>query len=77
VPNELAAVRRHRVGLLVVIGDAPFPDLARNFVNTIARIERFVGKHTVPFIAKLYRPAPAELLKNPSTPGTIALWYPA
>lgn len=27
-PNELAAVKRHRVALLVIVGQAPYPDLA-------------------------------------------------
>lgn len=33
-PNELAAVIRHRVRLLVVVGKAPFPELAKNFALT-------------------------------------------
>jgi len=41
-PNELAAVERHRVTLLVVVGAAPFRVLAENFVTTLSRIEAFV-----------------------------------
>ncbi|MEX2271823.1 MAG: hypothetical protein WD690_10150 [Vicinamibacterales bacterium] len=37
-PNELAAVVRHRVTLLVVVGKAPHLELARSFVNTVAQI---------------------------------------
>lgn len=33
-PNELSAVMRHRVPLLVVIGHAPYPELAQAFVTT-------------------------------------------
>lgn len=76
VPNELAAVKQHGVALLVVIGQAPFPELARNFVNTIGRIDAFVAIHKPPFIAKVYRPTPAERAKNAKAPGTISLWYP-
>lgn len=63
-PNELAAVERHRVGLLVVIGKAPFPDLAKSFVDNAAAIERFVNGQRPPFIAKVYRT------------GAVTLWYP-
>ena len=76
VPNELAAVMQHGVALLVVIGHAPFPELAGNFVNTIARIDAFLAMHKPPFIAKVYRPTPGELAKNANAPGTISLWYP-
>ncbi len=34
-PNELSAVMQHRVPLLVIIGDAPHPDLAHAFVATL------------------------------------------
>src|SRR5438132_14316073 len=33
-PNELAAVIAHRIFLLVVVGQAPYADLARAFVAT-------------------------------------------
>jgi hypothetical protein len=75
-PNELAAVHRHRVRLLIVVGHAPFAELARNFVNTLPKIEAFLGEHEAPCIAKVYRPAPAELARNPAATGTITLWHP-
>ena len=75
-PNELAAVVRHRVTLLVVVGKVPFPQLARHFVATVPRITNFLAQRTPPLIAKVYRPSPAELAKNPDAPGTVALWYP-
>lgn len=75
-PNELAAVERHGVGLLVVIGHAKFADLARNFVLTLSKIDAFVATHTRPFIGKVYRPAPADLARNPDAPGRIESWYP-
>ena len=76
-PNELAAVVRYRVALLVVIGQAPFPELARNFVNSIQRIERFVDTHKPPYIAKVYRAAPADFARNATAAGSVSLWYPA
>jgi hypothetical protein len=75
-PNELAAVMRHRVALLVVIGRAPFPELALNFVNTLPRIEAYVGRHDPPYIVKIYRPGSDDVAKDPTAPGTIALWHP-
>lgn len=50
-PNELNAVIVNRVALLLIMGKAPLPDLAENFVRTIGRIEHFLGAHEPPFIA--------------------------
>ncbi len=75
-PNELAAVMRHRVALLVVIGKAPFPMLAAHFVATMPKIVEFLSRHTPPFIAKGYRPSQSELARDPNAAGSIALWYP-
>ena len=75
-PNELAAVIQHGVALLVVIGQLPLPQLARHFVATLARIEAFLAAHAPPFIAKVYRPSPAELAKNSDAIGGVTLWYP-
>lgn len=60
-PNELAAVQRHGVALLMVVGKAPFPDLARSFVANAPDIERFVQKQTPPYIAKVYRSGELKL----------------
>jgi hypothetical protein len=76
-PNELAAIVRYRVALLVVIGHAPFPELARHFVNSIRRIETFVDVHEPPYIAKVYRAAAFETAKKPTAAGSVSLWYPA
>ena len=75
-PNELNAVMRNRVALLVIIGHAPFPDLARAFVSTLPRIRRFLARHRAPFIGKVYRPTRSEQARNPSAPGRVELWYP-
>ena len=37
-PNELAAVRDHQVALIILIGKAPLPQLAENFVNSLLQI---------------------------------------
>ena len=75
-PNERDAVSRYRVGLLVVIGNAPFGMLAANFVATQAKIDTFIEDREQPFIAKVYRPSPAELARNPAASGRVELWYP-
>lgn len=75
-PNELAAVVDHRVALLVVIGKAPYPQLARSFVATRQRIFDFLDGRKTPFIAKVYRAPAIEVLSNPDAPGSVSLWYP-
>lgn len=75
-PNERDAVMRHGVALLVIVGDAPFPDLAHSFVATIPRIEQFLASHRAPFIAKVYRPSPDRTAPSSTAPGRIELWYP-
>jgi hypothetical protein len=76
-PNERAAVMRHGVALLVVQGQAPYPQLAEWFVQTLPRIEAFVAAHTPPYIAKVQRPTPKELTGNPKAPGRVVLWVRA
>jgi hypothetical protein len=74
--NELDAVIRHRVALLIVIGKAPYPDLARHFVASLRKIEEFVRSHRPPYVAKVYRPTPKALQLDPSAEGDVTLWYP-
>ena len=76
VPNELAAVKRFGVRLLVVVGQSPTAELARNFVNTLHRIEAMLDEHKAPFILKVYRPTPAELAHSPAAIGRVESWYP-
>jgi len=75
-PNELEAVIRNRVRLLVVVGKAPFPELARNFVATVPRIHRFLARHVPPLVAKVYLPSPSFIRINADAPGEVLLWYP-
>ncbi len=76
-PNERDAVMRHGVALLVIVGDAPFPELAHAFVATLPRIEQFLASHRAPFIAKVYRPSPDKAVPRRAEPGRIELWYPS
>jgi hypothetical protein len=73
-PNEKEAVISHGVRLVVIVGQVPYPELAKSFVATRSRIEAFLEKHEAPFIANVYRASPPELEKNPSAPGHIVLW---
>jgi hypothetical protein len=75
-PNELAAVIRHRVRLLVIVGKGPFPDLAASFVTTRERIESFLEGTPPPVIARVYRATPADLTANSAAAGRIERWYP-
>lgn len=75
-PNELAAVIAHKAALLVVVGAAPFPELAHNFVATLPRVFAFVAGHERPFIAKVYRPMIAGDKPSKGAMGHVALWYP-
>lgn len=54
-PNELQAVLFYRVALLVVVGKVPHPELAHAFVATSPRILSFIGRHSPPYVAKVYR----------------------
>jgi hypothetical protein len=62
--------------LLVIVGAAPFPDLARAFMVTLPRIEDFLASRKPPFIAKVYRPSPADPKQRDAVPGRVELWYP-
>lgn len=70
-PNERDAVVRSRVKLLVVIGKAPFAELALNFVNALPKIDRFLARNDAPLIAKIYRPSPGQLAANPGAMGDV------
>ena len=75
VPNKLAALIRFEVTLLVLVGKAPTTELARNFVHTLPRIEALLDDLLPPAIAKVYRPAPAELARSPRAAGRVELWF--
>jgi len=75
-PNERDAVMQHRVGLLVIVGTAPFAELARAFVASLPSIEHFLESRAPPFIAKVYRPSPDQKAQRGDAPGRVELWYP-
>jgi hypothetical protein len=76
VPNELEAVKRFKVPLLILVGQATTAELAHNFVRTLPRIGAFLEGRSPPFIGKVYRATPAELAKSASAPGRVELWFP-
>lgn len=75
-PNELAAVVEHKASLLVVIGQAPYPELAHSFVNTMDSVLSFLANHRPPVIGKVYRASPAERARDRNASGRVELWYP-
>jgi hypothetical protein len=62
--------------LLVIVGAAPFAELARAFVSTLPAVEHFLDRHAPPYIAKVYRPSPNEAARRRDTLGRVDLWYP-
>lgn len=73
-PVQRDAAMKAGVGLFILIGAASTRDLANNFVKTIDSIRRFISETPVPFIAKVYRPSPAEAEQWPGTGGRVELW---
>lgn len=55
-----------RCFLLVGLG-AGHPQLARNLVQALPRIESFLREHSGPFIAKIYRDGAVELVLDRSS----------
>ena len=76
VPNELAAVKRFKVPLLILVGRVATAELAHNFVRTLPRIEAFLDGRVTPFIGKVYRATPVELAKSAAALGRVELWFP-
>jgi len=75
-PNERHAVFDAGLGLILLIGNAPHPELAANFVRTIDPITNFLSRRRPPFIAKVYRPSLKDVARNPQASGRIDLWLP-
>lgn len=72
-PNEKKAVLEHGARLFVVIGKAPFTQLADNFVATLSPIVDFIQTHPAPWIAKVYRP---PIKSAAESPGSVSPWLP-
>lgn len=73
-PNERAAVMLAGVGMFVLVGKMNHADLAKLALNTVGRMEVFLSTNPPPFIAKVYRPSPSEVARNPNAPGTVKMW---
>jgi len=70
-PLEIAALRESAAVMLVVVGThVPAQERARNFINTLPKIERLLGIMEPPAIAKVYRPTPRELVFE-GRPGSV------
>lgn len=76
VPNELAAVVRFKVSLMVVAGKVPTAELARNFVRTLHRVEAMIDANAPPVILKVYRVAASELERAADALGRVEVWFP-
>lgn len=75
-PAESGAVMAAGLGLFVLVGgDAPAGQIARNVVNTLPKIERFLDDHPRPFIAKIYRPSPVSDVDR-GVPGRVEIKLP-
>jgi hypothetical protein len=75
-PNERDAVLQAKLGLLIVVGAAPHPELAANFVATLPRIIAYLQRHRPPFVARVYRPTPSELARKRKPVGRVEHWLP-
>ena len=73
-PNQRDAVMRADLGLFILIGAAPYVELAANVINSQRQILSFIEQHERPFIAKIHRPAPSVIAKRPGAPGDVTLW---
>jgi hypothetical protein len=73
-PNQKTAVLEGGLGLIVVVGKLPFPELAEHFVNAISMVERFVHRHERPWIARFYPPTPKEIATKLKPRGRIEIW---
>lgn len=70
-PLKVAAIRESGAVMLVVVGThVPAQERARNFINTLPKIERLLETMEPPAIAKVYRPTPKELVFE-GKPGSV------
>jgi hypothetical protein len=76
-PNELAAVVRFNVQLVVVTGKVPTVELAHNFLRTLHRVEALLNLQRPPVILKVYQATPSELRQSQNSAGRAEVWFPA
>lgn len=72
--NELNAVMRAGVGLFLIVGQANHRVLAENFVSCIRKIERFLNRHSPPFVAKVYQPPSEQKRRGSRKTGRVEPW---
>jgi hypothetical protein len=65
-------VMRAGLALFMLIGHFPHAVLARNLVNTLPAIFRFLEKHEPPFIARVYVAHEGD--RTVGKPGRVELW---
>lgn len=75
-PAEREAILRSGARVLILVGKVTHRELAINCVRSRARIESFIARNTAPFIARIYRPSPAEVKRDAEAPGRVERWLP-
>ena len=73
-PNEIAAIERFKVGVFLIVGKAPFLELAQNFVLTFPHVVKFIEENPRPFIAKIFRPDESKKKMKAHPAGTVKAW---
>ena len=58
--------------VFVLIGSAPHPELAENFVATLGKVNRFLKRNPGPFIAKISRPSERD--RGFGRAGGVRMW---
>ena len=70
---QRSAVMQSGVGLFILVGGhVKAEEIAKNFVNTYSVVEKFATENKRPFIAKIYRPSPKQLVAQ-GKPGRVEL----
>ncbi|MDZ7643576.1 MAG: hypothetical protein U5K76_04675 [Woeseiaceae bacterium] len=57
-------IERSGARVIIVVGTRPLQEQSANFIATYPKIERFVGKHSGPYTAKLYQPTAKDMEKR-------------
>ena len=80
--SQTEQLMRYRLRAFMLVGNAtPNPpghksvftrSLAENFVRTLPMVHRFLRRHEGPWIARILRPAGADLVE--ARPGTVKMW---
>jgi len=72
-PQERDMAMRAGVPLFVLVGKATHSALAKNFVQTLPKVLRFLDENHRPFIARIYRPSPVAGVESGKA-GRVELW---